>query len=78
MMTVYGNEPEPGKTVINAPIQFRLWNAESGITYASVNVRPAPFRFSPNMVKGTLAEPVVLEVTATVACATTVMELDQS
>ena len=63
MMTVYGNEPEPGKTVINAPIQFRLWNAESGITYASVNVRPAPFRFSPNMVKGTLAEPVVLEVT---------------
>lgn len=63
MMTVYGNEPEPGKTVINAPIQFRLWNAESGITYASVNVRPAPFRFTPNMVKGTLAEPVVLEVT---------------
>ena len=63
MITVYGNEPEPGKTVINAPIQFRLWNAESGITYASVNVRPAPFRFSPNMVKGTLAEPVVLEVT---------------
>ena len=63
MMTVYGNEEEPGKTTINAPIQFRLWNAESGITYSSVNVRPAPFRFSPNMVKGTLADPVVLEVT---------------
>lgn len=63
MMTVYGNEEEPGKTTIHAPIQFRLWNAESGITYSSVNVRPAPFRFSPNMVKGTLADPVVLEVT---------------
>ena len=59
MMTVYGNEETPAQT----PIQFRLWNAESGITYSSVNVRPAPFRFSPNMVKGTLADPVVLEVT---------------
>ena len=59
MMTVYGNEEKPAQT----PIQFRLWNAESGITYSSVNVRPAPFRFSPNMVKGTLADPVVLEVT---------------
>ena len=59
MMTVYGNEKKPAQT----PIQFRLWNAESGITYSSVNVRPAPFRFSPNMVKGTLADPVVLEVT---------------
>ena len=59
MMTVYGNEENPAQT----PIQFRLWNAESGITYSSVNVRPAPFRFSPNMVKGTLADPVVLEVT---------------
>ena len=59
MMTVYGEEENPAQT----PIQFRLWNAESGITYSSVNVRPAPFRFSPNMVKGTLADPVVLEVT---------------
>ena len=59
MMTVYGDEEKPAQT----PIQFRLWNAESGITYSSVNVRPAPFRFSPNMVKGTLADPVVLEVT---------------
>ena len=59
MMTVYGDEENPAQT----PIQFRLWNAESGITYSSVNVRPAPFRFSPNMVKGTLADPVVLEVT---------------
>ena len=59
MMTVYGNEETPAQT----PIQFRLWNAESGITYSSVKVRPAPFRFSPNMVKGTLADPVVLEVT---------------
>ena len=59
MMTVYGNEKTPAQT----PIQFRLWNAESGITYSSVKVRPAPFRFSPNMVKGTLADPVVLEVT---------------
>ena len=59
MMTVYGNEETPAQT----PIQFRLWNAESGITYSSVNVRPAPFRFSPNMLKGTLADPVVLEVT---------------
>ena len=41
MMTVYGNEEKPAQT----PIQFRLWNAESGITYSSVNVRPAPFRF---------------------------------
>lgn len=59
MMTVYGDEKNPAQT----PIQFRLWNAESGITYSSVNVRPAPFRFSPNMVKGSLADPVVLEVT---------------
>ena len=59
MMTVYGDEENPAQT----PIQFRLWNAESGITYSSVKVRPAPFRFSPNMVKGTLADPVVLEVT---------------
>ena len=59
MMTVYGNEETPAQT----PIQFRLWNAESGITYSSVNVRPAPFRFSPNMVKGTLTDPVILEVT---------------
>ena len=59
MITVYGNEENPAQT----PIQFRLWNAESGITYSSVNVRPAPFRFSLNMVKGTLADPVVLEVT---------------
>ena len=59
MMTVYGNEENPAQT----PIQFRLWNAESGIIYSSVKVRPAPFRFSPNMVKGTLADPVVLEVT---------------
>ena len=59
MMTVYGDEETPAKT----PIQFRLWNAESGITYSSVKVRPASFRFSPNMVKGTLADPVVLEVT---------------
>ena len=59
MMTVYGDE----ETTAQTPIQFRLWNAESGITYSSVKVRPAPFRFSPNMVKGTLADPVVLEVT---------------
>ena len=62
MMTVYGNadpkdNPESG-------IQFRLWNAESGLTYSSVNVLPVPFRFVPNMVKGTLADPVILEVTS--------------
>lgn len=57
MMTVYGN----AKSTAN--MQFRLWNAESGITYASVKVLPNAFRFTPNMVKGTLAEPVVLEVT---------------
>ena len=57
MMTVYGNANT------KANIQFRLWNAESGITYASVNVLPESFPFSPNMVKGTLANPVVLEVT---------------
>ena len=59
MMTVYGNEKKSAQT----PIQFRLWNAESGITYSSVNVLPESFPFSPNMVKGTLADPVVLEVT---------------
>ena len=59
MMTVYGDEENPAQT----PIQFRLWNAESGITYSSVKVRPEPFQFLPNMVKGTLADPVVLEVT---------------
>ena len=57
MMTVYGDSTG------SENLQFRLWNAESGITYSSVKVRPAPFRFSPNMVKGTLADPVVLEVT---------------
>ncbi|MBR1878389.1 MAG: hypothetical protein IJ814_05200, partial [Paludibacteraceae bacterium] len=57
MMTVYGNAEA------NANLQFRLWNAETGITYASVSVLPAPFRFIPNMVKGTLADPVILEVT---------------
>ena len=57
MMTVYGNAEA------NANLQFRLWNAETGITYASVNVLPAPFRFTPNMVRGTLSDPVVLEVT---------------
>ena len=57
MMTVYGNARA------NANLRFLLWNAESGITYASVNVLPAPFRFSPNMVKGTVADPVILEVT---------------
>ena len=61
MMTVYGNaDPKDNP---NSTIQFRLWNAESGITYSVVKVLPAAFRFSPNMVKGTLAEPVVLEVT---------------
>ena len=59
MMTVYGNEPDSTKTNTNAPIQFRLWNAESGITYSAINVRPAAFR----MVKGTLSNPIVLEVT---------------
>ena len=59
MMTVYGDEENPAQT----PIQFRLWNAESGITYSSISVRPSAFRFSPNMVKGTLADPVILEVT---------------
>ena len=58
MMTVYGN------AAANENLQFRLWNAESGITYASVDVRPAPFRFTPNMVKGSLADPVVLQVTS--------------
>ena len=57
MMTVYGNASS------STNLQFRLWNAESGITYSAVNVRPKAFRFSPNMVKGTLADPVVLEVT---------------
>ncbi len=57
MMTVYGNAKN------TANIQFRLWNAESGITYSVVNVLPAPFIFTPNMVKGTLADPVILEVT---------------
>ena len=57
MMTVYGNANS------KTNMQFRLWNAESGITYASVKVQPKAFRFSPNMVQGTLAEPVVLEVT---------------
>ena len=59
MMTVYGNAKN------TANLRFYLWNAESGITYASVNVLPAPFRFLPNMVKGTLADPVILEVTDT-------------
>ena len=57
MMTVYGN----ANSTTN--LQFRLWNAESGITYASVKVLPNAFRFTPNMVKGTLADPVILEVT---------------
>lgn len=57
MMTVYGN----ANSTTN--MQFRLWNAESGITYASVKVLPAAFRFTPNMVKGTLSDPVILEVT---------------
>ncbi len=57
MMTVYGNSNS------NDTMQFRLWNAESGITYASVTVLPTAFSFTPNMVKGTLADPVVLEVT---------------
>ena len=57
MMTVYGDS----KSKTN--MQFRLWNAESGITYSVVNVLPAPFRFVPNMVKGTLANPITLDVT---------------
>lgn len=57
MMTVYGDADSKEN------ILFRLWNAESGITYASVNVLPASFAFTPNMVKGTLADPVILEVT---------------
>ena len=57
MMTVYGNANT------KANIQFRLWNAESGITYSAVDVLPESFPFSPNMVKGTLANPIVLEVT---------------
>ena len=57
MMTVYGNARS------KTPLQFRLWNAESGITYASVNVLPESFPFSPNMVRGTVANPVILEVT---------------
>jgi hypothetical protein len=57
MMTVYGNANSTQN------LQFRLWNAESGITYSSVKVLPAPFIFTPNMVQGTLANPVVLEVT---------------
>ena len=59
MMTVYGN----ANANSTQNLQFRLWNAESGITYSAVNVLPAPFIFTPNMVKGTLADPVVLEVT---------------
>lgn len=58
MMTVFGN------ATASENLQFRLWNAESGITYGSVNVLPAPFRFVPNMIQGTLANPVVLEVTS--------------
>ncbi|MBQ7631981.1 MAG: hypothetical protein IJS82_04400, partial [Paludibacteraceae bacterium] len=57
MMTVYGNASSTEN------LTFRLWNAESGITYASVKVLPQAFRFIPNMVKGTLANPVILEVT---------------
>ncbi len=57
MMTVYGN------TTSKTNMQFRLWNAETGITYSAIKVLPAAFRFTPNMVKGTLADPVVLEVT---------------
>ncbi len=57
MMTVYGNANS------KANIHFRLWNAESGITYSSVNVLPESFPFSLNMLKGTLATPVILEVT---------------
>jgi len=61
MMTVYGNNDS--KDNPDSKMQFRLWNAESGITYSSVKVLPTAFRFTPNMVKGTLADPVVLEVT---------------
>ena len=60
MMTVYGNADPKDNT--NNKIQFRLWNAEAGITYSSVKVLPASFRFTPNMVKGSLTDPVVLEV----------------
>ncbi len=60
MMTVYGNASGQEN------LQFRLWNAESGITYSSVKVLPANFPFSPNMVKGTLANPIVLEVTSSI------------
>lgn len=61
MMTVYGNNDL--KDNPDSKMQFCLWNAESGITYSSVKVLPSAFRFTPNMVKGTLADPVVLEVT---------------
>ena len=57
MMTVYGN----ANSTTN--LQFCLWNAESGITYSSVKVLPSAFRFVPNMVRGTLVDPVILEVT---------------
>ena len=57
MMTVYGN----ANSTTN--LQFRLWNAESGITYSSVKVLPSAFRFVPNMVKGSLTDPIILEVT---------------
>ena len=60
MMTVYGDSTG------SENLQFRLWNAESGITYSSVKVLPAGFPFSPNMVKGTLTNPIVLEVTSSI------------
>ncbi|MBQ7259384.1 MAG: LamG domain-containing protein, partial [Paludibacteraceae bacterium] len=61
MMTVYGND-EPDE-IPETGLQFRLWNAETGITYSDVKVLPSAFRFTPNMIKGTLAEPIILEVT---------------
>lgn len=62
MMTVYGD----AYVNANENLQFRLWNAESGISYSAVNVLPAAFPFSPNMVKGTLTDPIVLEVTSSI------------
>ena len=57
MMTVYGDSASRGA------LQFRLWNAETAVTYSAVKVLPSPFRFVPNMVKGSITNPVVLEVT---------------
>jgi len=62
MMTIYGNSADTNSADTNSPLQFKVFDASTGIVYPSSHLSTA-INFVADAFKGSLANPVIVETT---------------